>query len=91
MDIVGVLPQVPGNKKYLLASTNYFTKWVKAEPLSQIRETNVIILIHKNILSRFGIPKAFILDNGTQFMGKKVKNLLRQLKIKFYNSTPSCP
>ena len=68
---------------------DYLTKWVKAEPLAQIKETDVIKFIHKNIFSRFGIPRAFVLDNGKQFIDKKVKDLLEQLKIKFYNSTPS--
>ncbi|XP_057463838.1 uncharacterized protein LOC130753679 [Actinidia eriantha] len=41
MDIVGVLPRAPGNKRFLIAATDYFTKWVEAEPLAQIRETDV--------------------------------------------------
>ncbi|GFZ15662.1 hypothetical protein Acr_25g0000710 [Actinidia rufa] len=89
MDIVGVIPRAPGNKRFLLA--DYFTKWVEAEPLAQIRETDVIRFIRSNILSRFGIPRAFVSDNGTQFIGSKVRSLLKQLKIEFYNSTPSYP
>ena len=88
---MGVLPQAPRNKKFLLATTNYFTKWVEVEPLAQIRETDVIRFICINILFRFGIPRAFVSDNETHFVGQKVKNLLRQLKIEFYNSTPSSP
>ena len=79
MDIVGVLPRAPGNKKFLLATTDYFTKWVKAEPLAQIKEIDVIRFIRSNILSRFGIPRVFVSDNGTQFVGSKVRNLLEQL------------
>ena len=75
----------------MLAAIDYFIKWVEAEPLVQIMEMNVIKFIKRNILSRFGIPRAFISDNGTQFIDKKVKNLLEQLKIEFYNSTPSYP
>ncbi|GFZ08576.1 hypothetical protein Acr_20g0003840 [Actinidia rufa] len=89
MDIMGVLPRALGNKRFLLAATDYFTKWVEAEPLAQIKETDVIMFICSNILSRFGIPRAFMSDNGTQFVGSKVKNLLEQLNIEFYNSTPS--
>ena len=55
MDIVEVLPWALGNKKFLLVTTDYFTKWVKAKPLGQIREVDVIRSIRKNILSRFGI------------------------------------
>ena len=32
LDIVGHFPKALGNKKYLLIDTDYFTKWVKAEP-----------------------------------------------------------
>ena len=44
---------------------------------------DVIKFIRINILWRFDIPRAFISDNGTQFVGKKVKDLLEQLKIEF--------
>ena len=51
----------------------------------------IIKFIRRNILSRFGIPRAFVSNNKTQFIGQKVKNLLRKLNIKFYNSTLSYP
>ena len=38
LDIVGPFPKAAGNKRYLLVGTDYFTKWVKAEPLA-ISET----------------------------------------------------
>ena len=69
----GVLPRALGNKKFLLVVTNYFTKWVEAEPVAQIREMDIIKFIRINILSRFGIPRAFVSDNGTQFVKKKLK------------------
>ena len=46
----------------------------------------VIKFIHRNILSRFDIPRALVLDNRTQLLGQKVKDLLGQVKIEFYNS-----
>ena len=61
----------------------------EAEPLAQIREVDVIRFIHRNILSRFGIPRAFVSNNETQFVGQKVKDILDELKIEFYNLTPS--
>ena len=33
LDIVGPFPKAVGNKRYLLVSTDYFTKWVEVEPL----------------------------------------------------------
>ena len=36
LDIVGPFSKAVGNKKYLLVGTDYFTKWVEAEPLANI-------------------------------------------------------
>ena len=36
LDIVDPFPKAAGNKKYLLVGTDYFTKWVEAEPLANI-------------------------------------------------------
>ena len=88
---LGVLSRALGNNKFLLAAMDYFTKWVEAKPLAQIKEANVIKFNCKNILSRFGISRAFVSDNGTRFVRNKVKDLLDQLKIEFYNSTLSYP
>ena len=41
LDIVGPFPKAAGNKRYLLVGTDYFTKWVEAEPLANIRDANV--------------------------------------------------
>ena len=41
LDIVGPFPKTMGNKKYLLVSTDYFTKWVEAEPVANIRDVDV--------------------------------------------------
>ena len=40
LDIVGQFPKAVGNKKYLLVGTDYFTKWVEAEPLANIRDVD---------------------------------------------------
>ena len=40
LDIVGPLPKVVGNKKYPLVGTDYFMKWLEAEPLANIRDVD---------------------------------------------------
>ena len=64
LDIVGPFPKAVGNKKYLLVDTYYFTKWVEAEPLANIRDTDVKRFIWKTIVTRFGVPHMLILNNG---------------------------
>ena len=80
-----------GNKKYLLVCTNYFTKWVEAEPLANIRDVDVKRFIWKNIVIRFGMPYAFISDNGLQFDSKAFKKYYSDLGIKNRYSTPAYP
>ena len=41
LDIVGPFPRAVGDRKYLLVSMDYFTKWVEAEPLANIRDVDV--------------------------------------------------
>ncbi|XP_028058581.1 uncharacterized protein LOC114262423 [Camellia sinensis] len=38
LDIVGPLPATPDNRKFFIAATDYFTKWVEVEPLATIKE-----------------------------------------------------
>ena len=54
LDIVGPFPKAVGNKRYLLVGTDYFTKWVKAEPLENIKDVDAKKFIWKNIITQFG-------------------------------------
>ena len=38
---MGPFPKAVGNKKYLLVCMNYFTKWVEAKSLANIRDVDV--------------------------------------------------
>lgn len=91
LDIVGPLPTAPGNRKFFIAATDYFTKWVEAEPLATIKEKDVKRFVWQNVVTRFGILKILISDNGTQFDGCLFRGFCEDLKIEFYNSTPAYP
>ena len=51
----------------MLVATNYFTKWVEAEALANIKDVDVKKFMRKNIVTRFDVPQALILDNELQF------------------------
>ncbi|KAL0433836.1 UNVERIFIED_CONTAM: hypothetical protein Slati_2717900 [Sesamum latifolium] len=73
MDIVGPFPLAAGQRKFLLVAIDYFTKWIKAEPMARITEGEVMKFIWKNIVCRFGIPREIISDNDRQFQDRKIQ------------------
>ena len=91
LDIVGHFLKAAGNKRYLLVSTDYFTKWVKAEPLENIRDVDAKRFVWKNIVIRFGIPHTLISDNGFQFDSKAFRRYCCNLGITNRYSTSAYP
>ena len=88
---MGHFPKTVGNKKYLRVCIDYFTKWVEAEPLANIRDVDVKRFIWKNIVTQFGVPYALISDNGLQFDSKAFRKYYSNLGIKNRYSTPAYP
>ena len=91
LDIVGPLPRTLGNKRFLIMATDYFTKWVEVEPLSNIRDVETKRFLWKSVITRFGIPWAAILDNGMQFESKLFKGFCSELGIRNFFSSPGYP
>ena len=89
LDIVGLFPKSPGNKRYLLVSTDYFTKWVKAEPLANIRDVDVKRFVWRNIVTRFGVLRTLISDKGLQFDSRAFRRYCSELGITNRYSTPA--
>ena len=79
MDIIEPFPEAVGNKRYLLVDTDYFTKWIKVEPLVNIRDLDVKKFVWKNIVTRFGVPYSLISNNGLQFDSKAFRRYYCEL------------
>ena len=75
----------------MLVGTDYFTKWVEAEPLANIREVDAKKFVWKNIVTQFGVPHILISDNGLQFNSKSFKLYCSVLGITNRYSTPAYP
>ena len=87
LDIIGPFPKVAGNKRYLLVGMDYFTKWVEVEPLVNIRDVDANKFVWKNIVTRFRVPHALILDNGLQL----IANLLGDTVVTWESRTDTLP
>jgi transposase InsO family protein len=70
LDLVEPLQKAPGGFTHLLVAVDKFSKWIEAQPITQIKSEQVV-LFFTDIIHRFGVPNCIITDNGTQFTGKK--------------------
>jgi len=68
--------------KYLIVVIEYFTKWIKAEPVVQITAHRVQHFVWKNIVCHFGVPRRLVSDNGTQFASQQLGKLCAEVGIK---------
>ena len=70
LDIIGPFPRATANRRFVLVATDYFTKWVKAEALANIKDVDVKKFFWNNIVMRFGLPQILVSENGLQFDSK---------------------
>ena len=77
--------------RWLLVDTDYFTKWVDAEPLANIKDVDSKRFLWKNIITRFRIPHTLISDNRLQFNSKVFRRYYCELGITNKYSTLAYP
>ena len=70
LDLVGPLKKAPRGYTHLLVTVDKFTKWIGARPIFMIKSKQAV-LFFLDIIHRFRVPNSIIIDNGTQFIGKK--------------------
>ncbi|XP_064941125.1 uncharacterized protein LOC135594645 [Musa acuminata AAA Group] len=73
LDLLGPFPPASGQRKYIIVGVDYFTKWVEAEPLATTTEHQMEKFVWKNLVTRFGLPRAIVTDNGPQFAGTRFR------------------
>ena len=84
-------PQGSSEQKVFPQGTDYFTKWVEAEPLANIRDVDAKKFVWKNIVTWFGVPCTLIFDNGLQFDSKFFRRYCCDLEIMNRYSTLAYP
>ena len=88
MDIVGPItpPPVKGHQ-YILAITDYFSKWAKAIPLIEVKTIDIVNFVKHHVIYRFDIPRKIIHDNGPQFASYEFYRLCNKYRIQNVAST----
>jgi hypothetical protein len=64
-DFIGEIhPASSAQHKWILTTTNHFSKWVETTPTKFATDAVVIKFLEENILVRFGCPRKIITDNA---------------------------
>ena len=62
LDVVSEInPNSSKLHKYILTTTDYFTKGIESIPLKTVNENEVIYFLQRNIITRFGVPNSLVL------------------------------
>eukprot|EP00253_Pinus_taeda_P019801 PITA_19801 len=80
-------PTSSDQHKWILTTTDYFTKWIEAIPTRQATDSVIIQFLETNILSRFGYPNKLITNNVATFKSKKMIEFCSKYKIILGHST----
>jgi transposase InsO family protein len=70
LDIIGPLRKAPGSYTHLLVAIDKFSKWIEVRPITNLRAEQAVTFF-TDIIYRFGVPNSIIIDNGSQFTGRK--------------------
>jgi len=73
---------------YILFAVDYVSKWVEAKATRTNDARVVIDFVRSHIFCKFGIPRAIVSDQGTQFCNKSMGALLRKYGVMHKISTP---
>jgi hypothetical protein len=79
---VGTLPASQGNYKYTLMAVEYFTKWIESKPITNITSATIKKFFWQNIICRFRVPRAIMVDNVKQFENDLFQEFCDQIVMK---------
>ncbi|KAL0295506.1 UNVERIFIED_CONTAM: hypothetical protein Sangu_2507700 [Sesamum angustifolium] len=87
LDVMGTLTKSSGGHLYILAATDYFSKWAEAVPLKEVKKENVADFIRTHIIYRYGVPRYIITDNGKPFCNSLIDKVCQNFDFKQRNSS----
>ncbi|XP_055814170.1 uncharacterized protein LOC129883559 [Solanum dulcamara] len=92
MDVIGPIePSTSNGHRFILASIDYFTKWVEEASYKSVTKKVIVDFVRNNLICRFGIPDSIITDNGANLNSHLMKEICEQFKINHRNSTAYRP
>lgn len=77
--------------QYILLVVDYVSRWMEAIPTVATDFNTILKFLQKNILMRFGTPRALISNEGSYFNNRWLWSLLVKYGVKHKITTPYHP
>lgn len=81
VDLMGPLPKSLKGHQYILAVSDWFTKFPLLFPLREATAPKICQLLEEHVFLLFGVPQIVMVDNGTQFVSDKFRNLMTKYSV----------
>eukprot|EP00253_Pinus_taeda_P011220 PITA_11220 len=92
LDFIGEInPHSSGQHRWILVTTDYFTKWIEAIPTRKADHMVVMKFLIENIFTRFGFPHKLVTYNAVAFRAKELVEMCDSMGIKLIHSTSYYP
>ena len=75
LDIIGPLPITKQGNSYIITLVDYFTKWVEAKAIPNMKTDEVIKFLIE-VITRHGPPEIIVTDNGSSFIADVTKMMI---------------
>jgi transposase InsO family protein len=88
MDMINKInPPSSNGHQYILAITDYFTKWVEAIPMKTVTSKDAINFIKEHVIHRFWISQTITTDGGSVFISEEFRKFTADVGIKLIRSS----
>ena len=91
IDLIGPLPITTTRKRYIIVAIDYLTKWIEAKPINAKEATKITQFLFEEIITRHGVPKEIISDNGLEFSNNLMKEFCDKHGIQQRFASPYHP
>ncbi|KAH9099595.1 hypothetical protein Ae201684P_018608 [Aphanomyces euteiches] len=91
VDALGPLPTTENGNKYILVFGDYFTRWIEAFPVPDLKTSTFTGTLIDEVLCRFGVPNRLLSDRGSNFISELAETMYTTLGIHKLTSAPYHP
>ena len=81
MDVCGPLIKTPDGNEYVLAITDYFTKFTEALPMKDQKAEAIATILVEKWIHKYGQPMELHTDQGKNFESNLLKEVLQIYEI----------